>query len=95
MIIGYVKLDSIGVIQWQNTIGGSEYDDLRSVVRTTDGGYLLGGFSDSNISGDKTEICNGLYDFWIVKINGNSTSLVELINETKYCRSTPTQQTQH
>jgi hypothetical protein len=84
-----VKLDSIGVIQWQYTIGGSEYDDLRSVVRTTDGGFLLAGFSDSNISGDKTEICNGLYDYWIVKINGNSTSLVELINENEVLQIYP------
>ncbi|MBK8415884.1 MAG: hypothetical protein IPL22_16125 [Bacteroidetes bacterium] len=50
-----VKTDSLGVIQWQNTIGGSDKDELLSIVQTSDGGYILGGFSDSNISGDKTE----------------------------------------
>ncbi|MEO5572206.1 MAG: hypothetical protein ABIT08_12530 [Bacteroidia bacterium] len=62
-----VKTDSAGNIQWQNTIGGSGYDFLYSIQQTTDGGYILGGFSNSNISGDKTENSNGDKDYWIVK----------------------------
>jgi hypothetical protein len=62
-----VKTDSTGSIQWQNTIGGSDYDYLFSIQQTADGGYILGGYSDSNISGDKTENSNGMYDYWIVK----------------------------
>ncbi|HMT27929.1 MAG TPA: T9SS type A sorting domain-containing protein [Bacteroidia bacterium] len=62
-----VKTDSVGVIQWQITDGGSGQDGLNSLIQTTDGGYLFGGWSDSNISGDKTENSNGGQDFWIVK----------------------------
>ncbi|MFN8153760.1 MAG: T9SS type A sorting domain-containing protein [Bacteroidia bacterium] len=62
-----VKIDSLGVIQWQNTIGGSDTDELYSIQQTVDGGYILGGYSWSNISGDKTENCLGLSDYWIVK----------------------------
>ncbi len=62
-----VKLDSIGVIQWQNTIGGSLSDLLYSIQQTVDGGFILGGMSYSNISGDKTENSNGMSDYWIVK----------------------------
>ncbi len=62
-----VKTDSSGIILWQNTIGGTGSDRLSSVYQTSDGGYILGGWSDSNISGDKTENCLGLADFWIVK----------------------------
>ncbi|MBK7681943.1 MAG: hypothetical protein IPJ26_05500 [Bacteroidetes bacterium] len=62
-----VKVDSIGIIQWQNTIGGSKDDQLASIVQTSDGGYIIGGFSESNISGDKTENCLGSTDYWIVK----------------------------
>jgi hypothetical protein len=41
---------------------------LNLVAQTvSDGGYILGGLSTSNISGDKTENCNGDYDYWIVK----------------------------
>jgi hypothetical protein len=62
-----VKTDSIGDIQWQSTIGGSINDELNSIHQTTDGGFILGGFSGSGISGDKTENCLGGYDYWIVK----------------------------
>jgi hypothetical protein len=62
-----VKTDAVGNIQWQNTIGGNLDDALRSVQQTTDGGYIIGGTSNSNISGDKTENSNGDDDYWIVK----------------------------
>ncbi len=64
-----VKVDSLGTIQWQKSIGGSEYEELRSIQKTTDGGYVLGGCSLSNISGDKTENSNGSLDYFIVKVD--------------------------
>lgn len=57
------------VIQWQNTIGGNLNDYLGSLEQTPDGGYILGGFSESNISGDKTENSMGLDDYWVVKVD--------------------------
>jgi hypothetical protein len=63
-----VKLDATGGVQWQNTIGGSSYDGLISLQQTVDGGYILGGYSDSNISGDKTEDSNGGSDYWVIKL---------------------------
>ncbi|MFI5171108.1 MAG: immunoglobulin domain-containing protein, partial [Chitinophagales bacterium] len=56
-------------IEWQNTIGGSGYDFLNAISQTSDGGYILGGYSESNISGDKTESNIGGDDYWIVKVN--------------------------
>lgn len=67
-----MKLDSIGNIIWQNTIGGDQNDYLKCVIPDTDGGFILGGNSLSTISGDKTESCLGGFaagDYWIVKIN--------------------------
>ncbi len=64
-----VKLDDLGIIQWQKTIGGSEYDRLNALLQTSDGGYILGGESLSDISGDKTENGVGGYDYWVVKLN--------------------------
>lgn len=71
-----LKLDYLGNIQWENTIGGNNADILKSIKPTLDGGYICGGFSLSNISYDKTENCIGLYDFWIVKLDsiGNIVS---------------------
>jgi len=68
-----VKLDVAGTITWQNTIGGSSNDQLRSIIQTTDGGYLLGGDSQSSISGDKTENSQGNSDYWVVKINASGS----------------------
>jgi hypothetical protein len=62
-----IKLNSTGAIEWQNTIGGSKYDYMYSVQQTADSGYILGGFSSSGISGDKTET-SGFYDYWVVKL---------------------------
>ncbi|MBK7567747.1 MAG: putative metal-binding motif-containing protein [Bacteroidetes bacterium] len=64
-----VKLDSLGEIEWQNTIGGDQQDYLWSVGQTIDGGYILGGLSESGLSGDKTEEKIGYSDYWIVKLN--------------------------
>ncbi len=66
-----VKLDGSGDILWQNTIGGYSTDELSSVIQTIDGGYLLGGYSYSGISGDKTEANQGYHpDYWVVKLDG-------------------------
>ncbi len=69
-----VKLDGSGNILWQNTIGGSLTEYLNSVIQTTDGGYLLGGWSESDTSGDKTETSLGA-DYWVVKLDGSGNIL--------------------
>lgn len=64
-----VKLDSMGNIEWENTLGGSSADYLYSVEQTSDGGYILGGASSSNSSPDKSENCILGFDYWVVKLN--------------------------
>ena len=67
-----IKLDSAGNIEWQNSIGGSSVDDLITISQTTDGGYICGGNSWSDISGDKTENNMGMtatHDYWIIKLD--------------------------
>ncbi|MBK7969240.1 MAG: hypothetical protein IPK08_10065 [Bacteroidetes bacterium] len=73
-----VKIDDTGNVQWQQTIGGGGYDVFRSVQLTVDGGFVIGGYSDSNISGNKTENSNGFHDFWIVKTDRDLLWLVFL-----------------
>lgn len=65
-----IKLNSSGGIEWENTIGGINYDYFKSIAQTADGGYLLGGFTTSGISVDKTEACLGFYDYWVIKLAG-------------------------
>lgn len=60
---------------WDKRFGGSDYDDLTSSLATSDGAYLLGGHSSSNIGGDKTEPPIGGTDFWVVKIDESGSRL--------------------
>lgn len=68
-----VKLSPTGAIQWQKTIGGTGEDRLSAIDVTVDGGCILGGYSESGISGEKTDTCKGTYDYWILKLSSTGT----------------------
>lgn len=64
-----VKLDKKGVIEWQKTYGGLYADLLRSMEQTTDNGFILAGYSNSPVSGEKTDNSKGVGDVWVIKTN--------------------------
>jgi hypothetical protein len=64
-----VKLSSKGEIEWQRTFGGKYLDELRSFEQTTDDGYIVGGYSNSPDTGDKTDKNYGTGDYWILKLD--------------------------
>lgn len=64
-----LKFSSEEELQWSKTYGGTDDDRGRSIIATSDGGFAITGFSQSN-DGDVTDN-NGLYDFWLAKIDGN------------------------
>jgi hypothetical protein len=66
-----IRTDSNGNKQWDKDFGGSDKDDLISLEVTADGGFILGGYSRSGISGDKSQASQGEYDYWMVKTNSN------------------------
>lgn len=68
-----VKITSNGTIEWQNTIGGSDAEQPYSLLPTIDNGYLIAGYSQSGVSGDKSENSRGLQDYWVVKLNSSGT----------------------
>ncbi len=59
-----VKTDAFGNHLWNQTYGGTNMEDLRSVVQTVDGGYVIAGQTYSFGAG------NG--DLWLVRINMES-----------------------
>ncbi|MBL7815337.1 MAG: T9SS type A sorting domain-containing protein [Saprospiraceae bacterium] len=62
-----VKIDSVGTVQWQKTIGGSENELGQSILQLSNGDYILGLYSLSN---DKDlPINKGKYDVWVIKLN--------------------------
>lgn len=68
-----VKLNSLGQINWQRTIGGTGSEVINKIASTSDGGVILGGTSNSNISGEKMEDSRGLSDYWVVKLDQTGT----------------------
>jgi hypothetical protein len=57
------------VIRGNKTTGGSNVDDFRAMAGTRDGGVIVGGYSGSDISGEKTENSKGFNDYWVVKFD--------------------------
>lgn len=68
-----VKFNSSGVKQWDKTLGGNSADYLYDFQQTTDGGYILAGYSASNASVDKNENVSGGADAWIVKLSATGS----------------------
>jgi len=64
-----VRLDANGNKLWDATFGGNESDFLTAVAQTSDGGFLLGGYSVSDVSGAKTAPLIGSYDYWLVRVS--------------------------
>jgi hypothetical protein len=71
--INLIQAQNPLVKQWDYRYGGTNFDILTSFIHTTDGGFMLAGWSQSDISGDKTQ--NGwsvdTSDYWIVKLNSS------------------------
>jgi hypothetical protein len=70
-----IKLNNIGVKEWDKRFGGTANDELFQVVQCTDGSFLLGGQSNSPASGNKTATQCGLNDLWLVKIDEDGNYL--------------------
>ena len=70
-----VKLDSVGNRLWDKTLGGNGYEYISKIRQTSDGGYILGGRSDSGIGFDKSQASKGNYDYWVLKLNANGNKI--------------------
>ncbi len=62
-----VKIENNGDLQWEKRYGGNKHERLWVTRETNDGGYLLGGWSNSDISGEKSDTCRGFMDYWVIK----------------------------
>ncbi|WP_347923639.1 hypothetical protein [Pontimicrobium sp. SW4] len=66
-----IKLDTAGNLLWEKSLGGSEIDQARSIVKTNDNAYIIAG---NSFSTDEDVFLNkGNSDFFIVKIDDNGS----------------------
>jgi len=61
------KTDTNGDTMWTKTIGGSEGDGGNSVRQTSDGGYVIAGYTRSR--------GGGMNDIWLIKTDANGDTL--------------------
>lgn len=66
-----LKLSSLGNLEWQKSLGGSNYERPSSILQTSDAGFILTAQSNSNdgdVSGN-----HGLEDIWVVKLTNTGS----------------------
>ena len=63
-----VKIDNTGHVLWNKTYGGKGSDYATS-VKYSKGQYLVGGYSNSAVSGDKTSPSKGGMDYWTLMLD--------------------------
>ncbi|MFM7902771.1 MAG: hypothetical protein ACKPAD_12405, partial [Bacteroidota bacterium] len=67
----------IGNKIWDKRYGGTDDDFATSIVINQNGGILIGGYSQSLAGGDKSQFCQGQWDYWVVRIDMNGNLLWE------------------
>ena len=72
-----LELDTDGRKTNEWSFGGTGLDDLYYMQEKPCGGLVIGGVSDSGISGNKTSASRGGYDFWVLSLNENGSKIWE------------------
>ncbi|MFK7832449.1 MAG: hypothetical protein AB8B52_04160 [Winogradskyella sp.] len=70
-----IKITPNGDLLWEKTIGGSNFDVARSIIKAETNGFILAGSSRS--SDKDVSANNGQNDAWILKVDDNGNLLWE------------------
>ncbi|UCH61946.1 MAG: T9SS type A sorting domain-containing protein [Fidelibacterota bacterium] len=61
-----IKTDASGVVTWEQTFGGSDFDNFIEVQQTADGGYIAAGQTYSDVQ--------GVADGWLIKTDASGVA---------------------
>lgn len=82
-----VKIDSLGNIEWDKSLGGSNNEDgYISCQQTNDSGFVVAGTTESNDI-DVSGFHGGFFDIWMVKLNNEDVSTHENLFSSFYVSS--------
>jgi hypothetical protein len=73
-----VKLDKNGKVEWEKNYGGKGDDHLRTLSLSSSG-YLIGGESRSERSGNKTVGVEEGTDLWLISLNERGGAMAEIL----------------
>lgn len=69
-----IKINAAGVFQWAITSGGNRDDSAAGLAVTSDGGFVVAGYTESRNNGDVTTN-RGEKDYWLVKYSSSANRL--------------------
>ena len=69
------KFSSDNQLEWQKTFGGSQDDVASTIIQTSDGSFVVLGYSKSNDADVTTNA--GSKDFWVLKLSNDGNLLWE------------------
>ena len=85
--IWLVRLNEEGQKIWDRSFGGNQNDAFRFITQTDDGGFMLGGYSESDtISGNKGVSGRGT---WLLKLNSGGVKEAEYLIGGEYWKLLP------
>ena len=70
-----VRIDAEGNMLWEGNYGGGFSEVLTAAEESADGGWLLGGYSNSPVGNRKSSSNYGNLDYWIVRIDADGNKL--------------------
>lgn len=69
-----VRTNSLGIKLWEKAVGGNNDDIIFGMAQISDKGFVLGGYSFSNI-GDRSKFNYGGGDYWIIKVDSGGRAV--------------------